>query len=152
MTPTTPSRRANGRWLAGGLIAVAVVFGAALWYFQTYAFYETVTRDSIEVAGKTVPVTDYLGIDASSSPLKRRGCFLTSGPMPGPVTVDAIPLTAPDWFDCFDARSLTRDIASGAAVVHVAAVDEFDGVDRLIAVYPDGRAYEWRQLNAKFRD
>ena len=28
--------------------------------------------------------------------------------------------------------------------------DEFDGIDSVIAIYPDGRVYRWRQLNNKY--
>ena len=29
---------------------------------------------------------------------------------------------------------------------------EKDGIDRVVAVYPDGNAFQWRQLNSKFLD
>ena len=30
--------------------------------------------------------------------------------------------------------------------------NEKDGIDRVVAVYPDGNAFQWRQLNSKFLD
>lgn len=143
----------NGRPLMIGFLGLAVVFGGALFYTQNYAFYDRADgRASIDVQGRVVPVTGYLGIDAASSGLKRRGCFQVD-----PADFAALepatapePLTAPYWFDCFDAETIARDLGAGRATAYLAAVEEQDGIDRLVAVYPDGRAYEWRQLNEKF--
>ena len=143
----------NGKYLMLGLVLFSILFGAALWYAQVYAFYTRVDGlTEIDAYGDTFPVSDYRGIEASSSPLKLRACF----------TVDwdyipseefrgvAEPLTAPYWFDCFDAETIAQDLASGAATAIRAAEEESDGVDRYIAQYPDGRAFMWRQLNEKY--
>ena len=94
----------------------------------------------------------YLGIDATSSGLKRRGCFKADpAAFEGmPVAASPEPLTPPFWFDCFVPSQIAGDLAAGRATAYVAAVEELDGIDRLVAVYPDGRAFEWRQLNEKF--
>ena len=101
-----------------------------------------------------MPVADYDGIDAASSPLKLRGCFRID---PAAVAAlapaaDATPLTAPFWFRCFYARALTRDLAAGDAQAYRIEQNAPDGFDLMLAVYPDGRGYLWRQLNLKFRD
>ncbi len=139
----------NGRLIAGGLVVFSLLFGAALWWFQTRGYYEPVTGlTEVIVAGVAVPVSDYRGIDAVSSPLKLRGCFTTLAPVMGPEAPEAAPLIAPDWFDCFDAAALTAAIASGAATAVLAEFNTPYGFDRMVAAYPDGRAYEWRQINA----
>ncbi|MFV0475827.1 MAG: DUF6446 family protein [Pikeienuella sp.] len=137
----------SGRLVMGGLLVFALVFGAVLWWFQTRGWYREVTGvGSVEVAGVAVPVADYAGIDADSSPLKMRGCFRAEG-LTGPEAPEAEPNVAPDWFDCFDAVRIDGDLASGAAHAIRAAANEPAGFDRMIAVYPDGRAYQWRQIN-----
>lgn len=145
----------SGRVLVLVFAAVVLLFGAGLFYTQNFAYYETTDGlASIEVQGRDVPVGAYRGIDATSSGLKRRGCFTVD-----PAAFEGVPraeapepLTPPFWFDCFEPERIARDLAAGAAEAYVAAENELDGIDRLVAVYPDGRAYEWRQLNARFAD
>jgi hypothetical protein len=57
------------------------------------------------------------------------------------------PLTAPSWFDCFDAKTLEADIESGAAMAFMGTENIAYGIDRVLAVYGDGRAYAWHQIN-----
>ena len=60
----------SGKAVAIGLVAFAAIFGAALYWFQVYAFYERQSGiGALVVAGETVPVARYEGIDAASSPL-----------------------------------------------------------------------------------
>ena len=61
------------------------------------------------------------------------------------------PLTAPFWFRCFNAERITKDLESGKASAFLFKKEEFDGIDNVIAVYPDGRSYRWRQLNTKYK-
>ncbi len=145
----------NGKIVAGGLVGFLVIFGITLYYSQYYVFYQEVTGLTyITVEGRDIAVSDYNGIDADSSGLKLRGCFGVD-----PADFDGVtaatkptPLTPPNWFECFDPVMLTADLASGAASAFLAAVNEKDGMDRVVAVYPDGRAFQWRQLNEKFQD
>ena len=106
------------------------------------------------VTGVTEPLlmAGFTGIDADSSPLRFRGCFRT--PMSLAmlsesyvVYPDPTPLNAPSWFSCFDSGRLTDDIASGSAVAFLSERNIAPGVDRVVAVYADGRAYAWQQLN-----
>lgn len=137
----------NGRFLVGGLVLFALLFGAALWWFQTRGYYETVTGvASVTIAGVPVPVTDYEGIDASTSPLKMRGCF-RAGAIDGPDAPEPEPLVAPGWFSCFDAEQIEADINSGAARAVLAEFNQPYGFDRIVAAYPDGRAFQWRRIN-----
>lgn len=141
----------RGKPLMIGLLAFAALFGVALYYFQVFAWYER-TSDPAPLA--PIPVAAYEGIDAATSPLKLRGCF-TADPAafarsePAP---DAEPLVAPFWFRCFDARAISADLDAGRAAAYRLRTDDPSGFDTLAAVYPDGRGYLWRELNARFTD
>ncbi|MBL4806032.1 MAG: histidine kinase [Rhodobacteraceae bacterium] len=145
----------NGKIISGGIVAITAVFGVSLYYSQYYGYYQEVSGlTSIAVEGREIAVSDYVGIDADSSGLKLRGCFTVD-----PTAFDGVappanptPLTPPKWFECFDPVALEADLESGLAVAYMAAENEKDGIDRVVAVYPDGRAYQWRQLNEKYQD
>jgi hypothetical protein len=138
--------------IALGLIAA--IAGGSMYWLQVYAFYTRLPADTMltaEIGGRAVPLAkrDFAGIDASSSPLRFRACFridpgLLAAARPAPRPV---PLTAPYWFDCFDAVAIGRALGAGEARAVVAVPEVALGVDRLIAVFPDGRAYAWHQLN-----
>jgi hypothetical protein len=135
-------------------LAFVVVFAAALVYFQLFAFYQrTEGVGGLEVAGTVVPIADYDGIDAATSPLKLRGCFRADPDAFAavPPAPEAEPLTAPFWFGCFDARAIARDLDEGRATAHALETDRPEGFDLMVAIYPDGRGYLWRQLNERFR-
>ena len=147
----------SGRRVAIAIIAITAGFAGALWYAQTRAYFETLDRADLVVttpAGDQVALahTGFEGIDAASSPLRFRGCFTldaaglarvaAAAPHPDPT-----PLIAPDWFACFDAETLTRDLAGGAARAVMSVHEIQRGIDRVIAAYPDGRGYAWHQLN-----
>ena len=136
----------SGRLLAGGLVLFALLFGVALWWFQTYGFYQETARSEVMIAGAAIPVAEYRGIDADTSPLKLRSCFRAER-IEGPAPEGPDPLVAPGWFDCFDAETLAKDIEAGAARAILAEFNAPYGFDRIVAQYPDGRAYQWRQIN-----
>jgi hypothetical protein len=139
----------TGKRLVIALIAFAVLFGAGLWYAQTRAWYDRVEGlTGIVAGGEVVDVRGYTGLDGTSSPLKLRGCFTLD-----PAALAALPahetpapLTTPGWFDCFNAIAIANAIRRGEAPAVVAAADEPAGFDRVIAYFPDGRAFMWRQL------
>jgi Family of unknown function (DUF6446) len=142
----------TGRRLLIGMGVALVIFAAVLWWFQTRAFYDDLIGvETVEVAGRAVPVSDWQGIDAGSSPIKLRACFRVDAQALAlaPEAEEATPLIAPGWFDCFDAGALTEALESGEARAVRADEGEFADTERLIAVYPDGRAYMWRQLTPK---
>ena len=130
-----------------------VVFTAALFYFQNYAYYDlTDIRHNFSLGDKRYEISNYQGIDSESSALKLRECFVID-------RLDNIalfeyekptPLTAPFWFKCFNAERITKDLLDGKASAFLLKKEEFDGIDNVIAVYPDGRSYRWRQLNSKY--
>ena len=136
----------SGRVFSIGLILFCVLFGVALWWFQTRGFYEETARSEVVVAGAVIPVDAYQGIDADTSPLKLRSCF-TAAPIDGPAPERPDPLIAPGWFDCFDAKTISDDLKAGAARAILAESNVPYGFDRIIAQYPDGRAFQWRQIN-----
>ena len=144
----------KGRTPVIAFAAFLALFLVALLWFQLFAFYERQQGvGALTIAGETVPVADYDGIDSVSSPLKLRGCFridpaMVAGAAPAP---DATPLNAPFWFRCFRADAITRDLEAGAATAYMIAENEPDGFDLMLAVYPDGRGYFWRQLNERFQ-
>lgn len=152
----------NGKLIAGFIVLSAVIAGAAIYYLQVYAYYQPVAASAPAAAIHLAPaaggpsdamlVSDFQGIDADSSPLRFRGCFVT--PMTLAMLTETYkiyaaptPLIAPKWFECFDAGQITQDLASGTAVAFLSDKDIHPGIDRVVAVYADGRAYAWQQLN-----
>ena len=137
----------SGRILIIGLLLIAAVAGAGLWYAQVYAYYQPVEGvASVRIGGAEVAVSDYRGLDGQSSPLKLRGCFTVDPALvTGPAPRKATPLIAPGWFDCFDAEAIGLALEQGAARAVVAEAAP-QGFERIVAVFPDGRAYQWRQV------
>jgi len=145
----------SGRRLTIGFLVFLAAFTVALVWFQVFAFYaRSDAADVVRVAGEVVPVADWQGIDATSSPLKLRGCFRADpGAFAGAEPAfDAEPLNAPFWFRCFDAGELTADLAGGAARGVALDRDSPPGFDLVAAIYPDGRGFLWRQLGPAYRD
>lgn len=152
----------NGRLVGGFILAAAVIAGAGVWYAQVYGYYHDVPADSAAAelrlttlggAEEPVATSDFKAIDAESSPLRFRACFRAELPA---ATVAAYqhyekptPLTAPGWFSCFDAGQIGADLQAGRAKAYLSELNIHPGVDRVVAIYPDGRAYAWQQLNDK---
>ena len=154
-----------GRIVVVVIAVTALIVGASIYYLQVYAFYDRVAPGSVPMTlvpqgadqPQRVEVADFQAIDASSSPLRFRACFTL------PESVAALaqrytaypkaePLIAPGWFDCFDAAEIGAALETGAATAFLSQRNIADGVDRVIAVYADGRAFAWHQLNEKYRD
>lgn len=143
----------SGRYLMIFAACVLACFAAGLWYTQMYAFYNDLPETSeITVAERTIPVTKFTGVDANTSPIKYRACMeVDPETFNGlPAADKPVPLVAPHWFECFDARAIGKALEAGEATAYLAASEEYDGSERFIAVYPDGRAYMWRQLSPEF--
>ena len=131
---------------------------ASVYYLQVYAYYQEaeLPEGALRLAKEdgtlaTLAAGDVQAIDADSSPLRFRACFtladpdaaiLGATPYPG-----AEPLNAPGWFDCFDAREIGEALASGAARAWLGEKNVEYGVDRVVALFADGRAFAWHQLN-----
>ena len=155
-----------GKLAVGFIVFVSLIGGAFLYYTQVYAYYQPVVfRPGAEimltpVAG-TLPepilAKDVTGIDGGSSPIRFRACFTT--PMSLAMLSEtyriydrAEPLNAPGWFNCFDAAAIGAALARGEAVAFLSQADIHPGVDRVVAVFPDGRAFAWHQLNDSLKD
>jgi hypothetical protein len=150
-----------------GVIVLAAAFGGAfLWYTAERAFYDPVAfRPGAEIRlvplvgdqPEAILVSGIEGIDADSSPIKFRACFST------PLTLamltetyrgydKAEPLIAPRGFECFDAAAIGRALETGEALAFLSEPEIHPGVDRVVAVFGDGRAYAWQQLNGSLGD
>lgn len=150
----------TGKILVSMLVLSAVLAGLGVYYLQVYGFYapldETAAAELHATAHDMQPiplgVTEFRGIDADSSPLRYRSCFRITdmAALEGARPFEgATPLVGPRWFSCFSAKGLTADLESGAAVAYLGQPEIHPDVDRVIAVYPDGRAFAWHQFNDK---
>ena len=149
-----------GKVLSIVILVAAALAGGALYYLQVYHFYHEarLARDGgavemrITLASGDVialPVSDFRAIDAESSPIRFRACFTAQLPqdvglVPYP---QAEPLNAPGWFDCFDAKALGAALEEGRARAYLSEAHVRYGIDRVIAITRDGRAYAWHQIN-----
>ena len=143
----------NGKRFITLFLSSVVIFTAALFYFQNYAYYDTIDiRQNILLGKKRYEISFYQGIDSESSGLKLRECFVvdTLDDINLPKYEKPTPLIAPFWFKCFNAERITKDLEDGKASAFLFKKEEFDGIDNVIAIYPDGRSYRWRQLNTKY--
>lgn len=157
----------TGKLLAAFTVIAALLAGAGIYYTQVYAFYETLPADAPAAritlvnlatdAPEAIAARDVQAIDSDSSPLRFRACFKT--PLSQAMLTEtfeiaenAVPLTGPGWFDCYDAKAVGEALESGDAIAFLAQRDIHDGVDRIIAVFPDGRGFAWHQLNDKYKD
>ncbi len=154
----------NGKIVGVFIVLTALLTGAAVYYLQVYAFYKPIptsapaaeVRLTSIITGMPEPIlTDaFEGIDAGSSPLRYRGCFTTPLSLAllsetYAVYDNATPLNGPSWFSCFDAARIGADLETGAALAFLSEHEVLPGVDRVVAVYPDGHAFAWNQLNEK---
>jgi hypothetical protein len=121
----------SGRLVGIFIVVLSLIAGAGFYYTQVYAYYdrlpaETELRLMSIATGVPEPLRldGFEGIDGSSSPLRFRACFTVANSL----------------------AMLTETFAFlGEKNIH-------DGVDRVIAVFPDGRAFAWHQLNEKYSE
>lgn len=144
----------TGRIAAIMIVVCAAVAGIAMYYLQVYGYYDELEPQiGYQVAtpdGGTarLEIADFQGIDSDSSPLRYRACFQIVGGLPELVDrPHTEPLNAPGWFDCFDAAGIGEDLTTGEARAVMVEENAPWGFDRVMALYPDGRAYVWPQIN-----
>jgi Family of unknown function (DUF6446) len=155
-----------GRLAVGFIVLTAALGGVALWYTAERAFYVPVAfTPGAEI--RLVPlasdqpepilVEGIEGTDAESSPIKFRACFRT--PLSLAMLTEtyrpydnAVPLNAPQAFPCFDAAAIGAALQAGEAVAFLSEPGIHPGVDRVVAVFGDGRAFAWHQLSASGGD
>lgn len=158
MSIFTGDKRMNGKIIAIGILAITALFGLGMWYAQTRAYYEPITLADLPVTLADGQVLDLVldaaqAIDADTSPLRFRACFDIGAEAAGQLIAvgtpaeDPTPLFAPAWFDCYDAEALGTALEAGQATAILATHEIARGVDRIIAVFPDGRGFAWHQLN-----
>lgn len=152
----------NGKIPALVILMFALIAGAAVYYLQEYAYYEPASftpgkeiRLTLIESGQPEPILaeNIEGIDADSSPLRFRACFHT--PMSQAMLTEtyktyanAVPLIAPTWFGCFDANAIGAALEKGEAIAFLSQANIAPQVDRVVAVFPDGRAFAWHQLSS----
>lgn len=155
-----------GRIAVGFIVISAFLAGAFLWYTAESAFYAPVVFEPgaeirlVPLTGdqpEPIVVANVTGIDAASSPIKFRACFTT--PLSLAMLTEtyrtydkAEPLIAPGAFGCFDAETIGRALKTGEALAFLSEPEIHRGVDRVVAVFPDGRAFAWHQLNDSLKD
>lgn len=149
----------NGKLVGLALILSAAAAGGGIWYAQEYGYYSeiepgapaSVIRIEQDEQLTELQISGFRGIDADSSPLRWRACFRLEGELPaGAETFEgATPLIGPNWFDCFDAAQIGADLETGSARAVLSQSEIHQDVDRILAIYPDGRGYGWHQYNDK---
>ncbi|MCH2248552.1 MAG: DUF6446 family protein [Cognatishimia sp.] len=151
----------NGKIVGAFILMTALAAGIALYVFQVYAFYEPVEASGDADVQMTLLASNqpevilyenFEAIDAESSPIRYRACFTTS--MSQPLLTEtykpynkAVPNVAPGWFDCFNADEIGAALRSGEALAFLGTENIHYGIDRVIAVMPDGRGFAWHQIN-----
>ncbi len=150
------------------ILIPAFLGGAFMYWNLVYAGYAELNGDEVgEIqlinvsSGQSEPIMleNVKAIDTVkegvrlSGPVSFRACFTTpsSLAMLSETYVaheNAVPLNAPSWFDCFDAQAIGAALESGEAIPFMSQENISYGVDRVVAILPDGRGYVWHQLNA----
>lgn len=156
----------TGKILVLLIVLAALIGGGAMYYLQVYYYYtgpvvetegDAVRLTAIET-GEMAPVAykNYRWIDGESSPIKYRACFdaqLSRDALAKTYTdyaetgEKAEPLTAPHWFDCFDAGKIGTALEEGRATAFLGQKNIEYGIDRVVAITDDGRGYVWHQIN-----
>ena len=148
-------QRLAGRLAIAALLGASALIGTFLWYAVNYGHYESADlSDSIGLAG--LEISEFDAIKGSASPLKFKACFVVSADSDAISSRfgtyrNPVPLVAPKWFTCFDAKRIGMALESGEARAYLISENVSDGIDRVAAVFEDGRAYAWHQLNSKFK-
>ncbi|MCW1951182.1 MAG: DUF6446 family protein [Octadecabacter sp.] len=141
--------------------------GAGMLYLQNYAGWAELDGAQVgEIQLQTVATGDLEAILAEnvkgldtveegvrlSGDLSFRACFTTpqSIAMLSETYViadNAEPLTSPRWFECYEAREVGLALENDEAVAFRGEENIAYGVDRMVAILPDGRGFVWHQLN-----
>jgi hypothetical protein len=151
----------TGKIVGVFIVLAALVGGAAIYWLQVYGFYEPVEVSgstdvelTLLVTGEPEPILyeDFTAIDAESSPIRYRACFTTNLSealltQTYEMVEHAEPRNAPEWFDCFDAKEIGRALEKGEALAFMGTENVIYGIDRLVAILPDGRGFVWHEIN-----
>ena len=144
---------------------IALTAGAVLYFLQVNSFYnEVATNDATIkltsiVSGKPEEIIadDFEGLDNPSSPIQFRGCFTT--PMSQSMLTEtyvpydkAVPQVGPGWLTCYNVKTIRADMQAGKALAFLGQENIADGIDRVVIIYSDGRAYVGHQRNKRSAD
>ena len=149
----------RGQFVTAAILLSAAAAGSLLWWTETRAYYEPVSMEAVTISATTfdgvvdpLPIADFEGIDADTSPLRFRACFTT--PLSLALMTEtyqpyagATPLNTPGWFDCYDAGTLTRALETGSGLAFLGEANIVYGVDQIVMITEDGHGYAWHQLN-----
>ncbi|WP_371153208.1 DUF6446 family protein [Jannaschia sp. 2305UL9-9] len=144
-----------GKVVIIAILVAALLGGIGIWYTNNRAFYAAIDGPVTLTLTQgddlsTLPARDVDAIASTSSPLGFRACFqhdLTTPEDLADAYASPEPTVAPGWFDCFDASALAALLTSGEARAFTAYKNVQFGVDRVVALTPDGRGWAWHQLN-----
>lgn len=150
----------SGKIIGVMIIVVTAAFAIGVYYAQVYGYYDDVVAVGGDVqlttlrsgAPEEILFEDFQAIDAESSPIRYRACFTTSQSQAMltetyEIFEDAEPRNAPYWFECFDAEAIGAALVSGEAIAFVSQRNIEYGIDRVAAIFADGRGYVWHQIN-----
>lgn len=150
-----------GKLAAGAIVISAVVAGIAMYWLQVYAFYDEVVfepgnevRLTLVESGQpeAILAEDVTGIDVDGGLLSYRACFTTSLSQAMlsetyQLYTKPEPTSGPSWFDCYDARTVGEALEAGQALAFLSEPLKPYGMDRVVAVFSDGRGVVWHQIN-----
>jgi len=149
----------TGRAAALVILGVAALAGAGLFYLEQFHWYEVrapgdgvVTLTRADGNATEIAVTDLQVAEGAASPLKYRACFRLAEPLDA-AAADFRPYAAPEptvaplTFPCFDADAIADALQSGEAAAFLGRGNEPYGIDRVVALWPDGRGHAWHQIN-----
>ncbi|MEO0678157.1 MAG: DUF6446 family protein, partial [Pseudomonadota bacterium] len=156
--PSALGSAMSGKIISVLLALVTLAVGGGVYYAQVYGFYYDVAEAEVRLtslastAPEPIEIESFEAIDADSSPIRYRACFTTPTPLTTlsetfEVFEDAEPLTAPGWFDCFDAEAIGAAIRAGEAVAFTGTRNLEYGIDRVVAVTASGQGFVWHQVN-----
>lgn len=150
----------TGKSAITSILLSALLVGGGIYYAQVYAFYDEIPANEIKVemtsvntgVPQAIEIKNPRAIDSNSSPIRYRACFetptdLTELSQTYVAFPLAVPLIAPGWFNCFDAKKIGAALETGKARAFLGQRNIQFGVDRVVAIFPDGRGYVWQQLN-----
>jgi len=148
----------KGRTLMIAGAALLAVFTGVLWYAQNHAYYRELPLPKGGFPGDAYPIETWRAIEGTSSPLKLRICATVTPETARRLENDMLelapgePLVAPAWFECFDAKRISRDLEARKANFYALGPSDHEGIDLVMALYPDGRIFAWPRLDERFRN
>lgn len=143
---------------------VTIGAGIGVYYTNNYGYYQQQSSQNIIVAhaqgGRFIlPVkAGSKEIQSKSSPLRFRACLrigkneLITMEKQDYVRIEAAePRIAPKIFSCFDAVAIGKALEQKHAHAFLSQRNIQPGIDRVGAVFPDGRVYMWHRLNRDYK-